>query len=411
MDFGKIVARARAILSTPRTEWPIIAAEPATPKGLFIDYILILAALPPIATFIKASLIGNGALGINIRTPIGAGIGMLILSYLLSLVVIYLIAVIINALAPSFGGQKDQTQALKAVAYSWTAYWVASIAYILPWIGWLIAIAGVVYSIYLLYLGLPHTMRCPPEKAGGYTAVSVVLGVVLTIITGVIVSVPFRASMMAAADRQAVSYDSNSSLGKLAAIGARAEAASKELDAAQKSGDVAAQQAAMAKMTHAAMGNDGNVQSVDAEQLRGMLPDSVLGWKRENAQAERTAAMGMQVTTARAQYGDGGEHHVDLEVTDTGTMKGMMSIATAMAPQQEQTTDTGYEKTYTENGHLVHESWDRQSKDGEFSVVVGQRFTVKANGHVDDMAQLKSAVAAVDLAKLESMKDVGVKKN
>jgi hypothetical protein len=88
-----------------------------------------------------------------------------------------------------------------------------------------------------------------------------------------------------------------------------------------------------------------------------------------------------------------------------------MAMAAAMAPEEEKETDHGYEKTHTVDGNLVHEAWDTQSKSGEYSVVLGQRFTVKATGNVDSIDQLKQAVASIDLGKLESMKDAGVKSN
>src|SRR3546814_2696088 len=91
------------------------------------------------------------------------GIVGMLLQYVLVLAIVYVVALIINALAPTFGGQKDMTQALKTVAYAWTASWVAGIAVIVPWLGWLIAVAGAVYAIYLLYLGLPHTMKRSAE--------------------------------------------------------------------------------------------------------------------------------------------------------------------------------------------------------------------------------------------------------
>ncbi|TBR36319.1 MULTISPECIES: Yip1 family protein [Dyella] len=412
MDFGKIIARAKAVLTTPQTEWPKIGAEPATIQGLYTGYILWLAALPLVARFIKDSLLGTSALGMSFRVPVGAGIGMLIVSYALSLAVLYVLALIVSALAPSFGGQKSSVQALKVIAYSWTAYWVASVAVLIPWIGWLVSIAGLVYAIYLMYLGLPHTMRSPVEKSAGYTAVSVIIGILLSLAVGAIVGGIFASAVMGGMNLPNqtghVTFDKDSAMGKLAAMGERAEAANKELEAAQKSGDTAAQNAAMSKVMGAAMGNDGNVQSLSADQMRGFLPDSVLGWKRENLSAERNAAMGMQVTTARAQYTDG-NHSIELEVVDTGSMKGMMEMASAMAPEQEQSTEHGYEKTYSQNGRLVQESWDKQSNDGTFSVVVGKRFTVKASGQVDSVDQLKEAVGTVDLSKLESLKDAGVK--
>src|SRR3546814_72192 len=128
------------------------------------------------------------------------------------------------------------TQALKTVAYAWTASWVAGIAVIVPWLGWLIAVAGAVYAIYLLYLGLPHTMKCPPEKAGGYTAVSVIIAIVLSWIVGAIIAgVIGTAAMTGAAmsgsnSSDNVTIDGNSALGKLAAMGQRAEQASKAME-------------------------------------------------------------------------------------------------------------------------------------------------------------------------------------
>ena len=421
MDFGKIVERIKAILTTPRTEWPAAAAEPATVQNLYAGYIAIVAALPIIAGFIKGSLIGAGAFGITVRTPIGMGIVGMVLHYVLALAIVYVVALIINALAPTFGGQKDMVQALKTVAYSWTASWIAGIAVIVPWLGWLIAIAGAIYAIYLLYLGLPHTMKCPPEKAGGYTAVSVIIAIVLSWIVGVIVvGVIGTAAMTGAAmggmhvtgsNGDSVTIDSDSALGKLAAMGQRAEQASKELDAAQKSGDSQAQSAAMGKMMGAMAGSNGNVEALAPDQIKAFLPDSLGSLKRSSLSAERNSAMGMQISQATANYAADNGQHVTLEVSDTGGAKGFMSLAAAMAPEEEKQTDHGYEKTYSADGNLVHEEWDTQSKYGEYSVVVGKRFTVKANGNVDSIDQLKQAVASIDLGKLESLKDAGVKAN
>ena len=423
MDFGKIIERARAILSTPRTEWPVAAAEPATVSGLYGGYIAILAALPAIASFIKGSLIGISMFGITVRSSIGAGIGEMVLRYLLTLVLAYVVALIINVLAPTFGGQKDIAQALKTVAYAWTAYWVASIAVIVPWLGWLIALLGGIYSIYLLYLGLPHTMKCPPDKAAGYTAVSVIIAIVLGWIVAIVIGSVFAVASIGGGamnglnvsgsngDNGRVSLDSNSALGKLAAMGQQAERAGKQLDAAQKSGDSAAQSAAMGKMMGAVSGTNGTVEAFSPDQIKAFLPDSLGSLKRTSTSAQRNNAMGMQVSDASAEYGNDSGQHITLEVTDTGGAKGFVALAAAMAPEEEKQTDHGYDKTYTADGHLIHETWDTPSGSGEYSVVLGNRFTVKANGNADSIDQLKQAVASVDLAKLESMKDAGVKSN
>lgn len=387
MDFGKILSRIKAILATPQTEWPVIAAEPATTAGLFRGYIAIVAALPVIAHFIRGSLIGYGGWGVHVHTPIGQGLMGMLLHYLLTLLLTYVMALIVNALGTTFGGQKDPVQALKTVAYAWTAGWVASIAIIIPWLGWLIAIAGVIYGIYLLYLGLPHTMRCPPDKAGGYTVVTVLIAIVLSWIVGLIIAgligtaaltgASTGAMHVTSSDGSEVTVDAHSPLGKLAAL-------------SKPPGTV------------------DHVESLSAKTIMVFLPDTLAGMKRQNMKADRNEAMGVEVTTAEANYSDGQGHNVQLEVADTGNMRGMMAIAGAVAPESEQQTERGYEKTYTSNDRLVHESWDSNAKSGEYGVIVAQRFSVKASGNTDSIDQLKQVVSDVDLDKLESLKDEGV---
>ncbi|MBR0347032.1 MAG: YIP1 family protein, partial [Rudaea sp.] len=172
MDFNKLIARAKNILLTPKTEWPVIAAEQDTVQGIFTNYVMILAAIPAVIQFLKLSIIGTAIpfLG-NFRLGIGAGITQMVVTYVLALGVCYLMMLIIDALAPTFGGEKNQVQALKSIAYANTAGWIASVLGLVGILGSLAVLAAAIYGIYLLYIGLPSTMKCPQEKAGGYAAV------------------------------------------------------------------------------------------------------------------------------------------------------------------------------------------------------------------------------------------------
>jgi hypothetical protein len=195
MDLNKVIQRARALLVSPRTEWPVIAAEPATVRDLYREYIMILAAIPPICQFVKISILGYAWHGFSIyRLGVGAGLTAAIVEYVVSLLGVYVLAVIIEALAPNFAGESNRIQALKVAGYSYTASWIAGCAQILPGLYGLVALAGAIYSVYLLYLGLPSTMKVLPERAGGYTAVAVVsaliLGWIIAVITGGITGVP-----------------------------------------------------------------------------------------------------------------------------------------------------------------------------------------------------------------------------
>ena len=195
MDLNKIIQRARALLVSPRTEWPVIAAEPATVQDLYREYIMILAAIPPICQFVKTTILGYAWHGFRIyRLGVGAGLTAAIVEYVASLLGVYVLAVIIEALAPNFAGESNRIQALKVAGYSYTASWIAGCAQILPGLYGLVALAGAIYSVYLLYLGLPSTMKVLPERAAGYTAVTVIialiLGWIIAMITGGITGVP-----------------------------------------------------------------------------------------------------------------------------------------------------------------------------------------------------------------------------
>jgi len=169
-----LVNRVKDILMTPKTEWGVIDAEPATVSSIFTGYVMILAAIGPIAGLIGQQLMGLPYIG---KPPMMYSISMAVLSYVLSLVAVYVFAMIIDALAPSFGGTKDSLKALKVAAYSWTAAWVAGIFGIIPMLG-ILAIVGL-YSLYLLYLGLPKLMRVADDKAMGYTIVVIVVQIVI----------------------------------------------------------------------------------------------------------------------------------------------------------------------------------------------------------------------------------------
>jgi len=180
-----LVDRIKKILLSPRTEWPTIAGETATVQSLYVGYILILAAIAPLALLIRSG---------------GAAIAVAIAQYVVALVITYLIALIVDALAPTFGGTKDFTQSLKLVAYSYTAPWLAGVFLLLgSTIGGLIGLVAAIYAWYTFYLGVPVMKKCPPEKAVGYTIVVVLCGIVLAIVLGgVLMSMMFGGEMGAA---------------------------------------------------------------------------------------------------------------------------------------------------------------------------------------------------------------------
>ena len=186
-----LVDRAKNIIVSPKTEWPRIDAEPATIGGIYTSYVMILAAIPPVALALGLILFlpsGVTAYGMVFGITTTSIIVGAVLQYGLALASVYIIALIIDALAPTFGSTKNQLQAFKVAAYYPTALWVASILLIIPGIGFLAMLAGGIYSLYLLYLGLPVLMKTPADKVVGYFVVTLIVAIVVLGITNAIVN-------------------------------------------------------------------------------------------------------------------------------------------------------------------------------------------------------------------------------
>ena len=172
-----LVDRVKGILLAPKEEWLKISAETETTQSLYTGYIMILAAIGPVAM-----LIHSMALGVA-----GA-----IVAYIVALGVTYVMALIVDALAPNFGGEKNFMQSLKLSAYSYTAVWVAGILHLLGALGGLVSLLAAIYSLYTFYLGVSVMKKCPQEKAVAYTVVVVICGIVLgAVIGGLVMSTLF----------------------------------------------------------------------------------------------------------------------------------------------------------------------------------------------------------------------------
>jgi hypothetical protein len=186
-----LVDRAKNLLMQPKQEWLVISAERHTVQSLYTGYVMILAAIPAVAGFVGASIVGYGGLGGGVRVPIAAGVAHLVVSYVLSLVAVYLMALIIDGLAPSFGGERSFVQALKVAAFSPTAIWLAGVFAILPAL-WILALLGL-YSFFLLFVGLPILMKVPEDKAIAYTVVVIIAAILFYVVAGALASLTIPA--------------------------------------------------------------------------------------------------------------------------------------------------------------------------------------------------------------------------
>lgn len=176
-----LVERVKKLIVQPRSEWAVIKDERHSVADLYTKYVLILAAIPAVASFIGLSVVGYSGFGTTYRIPMGSGLASMVLQYALTLGSVYVIALVIDGLAPGFSGTKDFSQAIKVAAFFPTAAWVAGIFSIIPILS-ILALLGSLYSLYLLYTGLGPLMQVPEDKAIGYTVVVIIVAIVVMVV-------------------------------------------------------------------------------------------------------------------------------------------------------------------------------------------------------------------------------------
>ena len=404
-----LVQRVQDILLRPKQTWPVIAGETEDTASIYTKYVMILAAIPAVAGFIGITLVGVGAFGVSYRLPVMTGLVQMVVSYVLSLVMVFVLAQIVNALAPTFGGVKNPIQALKLVAYAGTAGFVGGIFGLIPALGILGLLAGL-YSIWLIYTGISVLMRNPPEKSAAYTAVVIVCAIIVGIVIAAIVGLFSPAARMGmagagapanvtvkGADGSTVTLDT----ARLDAMSKRMEEASKRAEAAQQSGDPAAAGKAAAEVMAAMTGSSST--PIAAADLKSMLPESIGDLKRTAFETNSSQAMGIAGSTAKATYG-AGDRRVDISIVDSGGLAGMAALAGWAGMTMDKESDGKTEKVYKDGNRTVHEEFRTDGSHGEITTILANGVIVEAEGNGIDGAGLKKIVAALDLGRLESMK-------
>lgn len=174
-----IVSRVKNIITTPNSEWPVIAGEPANTGALFTGYVIPLAAIELVSTIIGLAIAGNIVTGIELG----------IVAFILSLIGVFLDGLIFSKVAPMFGGRDDMGQGLKLAAYSNTPRWLISVinilTYKIPFLG-ILGLLGL-YGLYLIYAGSSPVMGVPKERSVGYTVVAIIIAIVVYIVLSIVI--------------------------------------------------------------------------------------------------------------------------------------------------------------------------------------------------------------------------------
>ncbi len=183
-----LINRAKNMILTPKTEWEAVAAEKADVNQIIINYVVPFTIAGAVAAFIGYGLIG---FGFGLFRFVGTSWGiyyalLLIIRYVAGMLITAFVA---DALAPSFGSEKNFGKSLQLVVYGSTPAFVAGLFSILPFLSAIIIGAGSIYSIYLWYLGLGPVKKTPEDKKIVYLIVTFAILLVVYFVIGAILRI------------------------------------------------------------------------------------------------------------------------------------------------------------------------------------------------------------------------------
>lgn len=181
-----LVDRIKNIMLTPKAEWQVIQGEKMGVQDIYVQYLVLLAALPAVGQLLSIERLGG----------FGFALRMAIISYLASLLSAYVSSFVVDNLATNFSSTRNMNSAFKLVAYAITPILIAGVLAFLPGIGALASLAGAIYAIYLFYLGLPVLMGTPQDKVVPYMIVSFLVVLVVYFILGSILALLLGVSFL-----------------------------------------------------------------------------------------------------------------------------------------------------------------------------------------------------------------------
>nr|WP_320118234.1 Yip1 family protein [uncultured Marinifilum sp.] len=174
-----LIDRVKLVIINPKSAWLKISNEEIQLKDFLTNYVLPLALIPTIASFIGYGLIGMGSY--FKVTSFSWGLHQAILAFLGAFLGVIISAFCIHKLASKFHTYVSLANAIKLVGYAYTPTCLAGVFYMVPSLSILGLLAGI-YSLYILYLGFVPMTNVAEDKKTNYYILSLVVVIVVSIL-------------------------------------------------------------------------------------------------------------------------------------------------------------------------------------------------------------------------------------
>lgn len=164
------------LFSVPRHEWKSISDENSDLTQFSLTRLIFLATIPATAFLIGISQVGWSLSGTEFnKVAIDYAFLMAVAFYVLIVVATLLMAYFTFAMERAFGTETSFERCLLFVTYTATPMYIGGLVGFVPivWLCFMVLMAAMIYSLYLLYVGLPIYMKIPEGK-GFIVATSII---------------------------------------------------------------------------------------------------------------------------------------------------------------------------------------------------------------------------------------------
>ncbi len=380
-----LLPRLKDILLDPAGAWTRIDEEQPTVSGVATGWLLPLAVLGAVASFLGLWLFGAGGIGVTMRFGFAGAFGLALHGQVGMLLMVAISSARVSALAPVFGGTRGYARAFALMSYGAAGALVGGFAGIVPMLSF-VGLVGALYSVYLVYKGLPVMMKSAPGKSVPYMLVLFVASFVVSVGIG---ALGWRAGFgTGSGDAQVVI---STPAGEVRTTQSGIEQATRKFEEVAR------------KLESGVRGPiEANAERtpIPAQALKDWLPAELAGLARKRFEVSDGNVVGIGGSSARATYG-ADARRIEIEILDAGSASGLLS-AFAGLHSGEKETDGTVERSRQVGSRRVVEKRFKDGSRAEVTTILANGVMVQAEARGMGLDELNMALERMDLGRLET---------
>lgn len=368
-----LIRRVKHLIWDPPMTWDAIAKEEPSSGALLGGYVLPLALVMTLAGWLGALLAADFVFDGEtlIAQPAAA-----LMRLVLAIGGVIGFARLADALAPRFGGAANPMRAMQLSAYGATGVLLGGISMLIPGVAPYVIAAGAMFSLVLIYIGLPRMMGAPEEKRIAYFW-SMIGAAALA---AVLLAYAFGAAMGAVRSvTHHVRFGQQAAAPQTAPAPAFVQGAALDAAALRKFGEA-----------------EGRGASIDPELLAGFLPPSLPGGF---ALTGYTVAPAIGASQAEGVYTRAAGRMV-ITITYLGPRGAIDATAAAYRALTPRQDEHGYARHQMTDGRLVAENVAGEAISYN---IIGRGLAVSIAGAGGaTMDDARAAVETIGMGRMEA---------